>query len=182
MVVRYASSLRVAWQSFWALSILDTVDDYSKYTENDVLTFFLAFDVFNDIINQFDRLSAGATNIFCKTLQEGVFTGDIVKNKDDYKLTKFIRALSVAHTAEVDNGEGFLQKDRTFTLLRIDTISAVPTDVEIANPPKAFYFHVVLSRKDKDDGESVIFKVFIDELKDYLKTKYENCDFKKLKG
>ena len=35
---------------YWSLSILDTIDDYSDYSENDILTFFVAFSAFCDII------------------------------------------------------------------------------------------------------------------------------------
>lgn len=163
----------------WTLSILDTVDGYLDYSTNDILTFFVAFNTFCDIVEEFDELSV-SSGLFQKSANESVFTDDIVRDRSDKSFISFIRSLSFAHTTDVDRGGKFLKKDKcNFVLLSIDTESASPTDDEILNHPNVFYFHVSIFKNNT--SESKIFRVFIDELKCFLKKRYDNCSFEKLK-
>ena len=165
-------------RAIWALSILDTIDKYRDYTEYDITTFFLALNLFDEIIDAFEN-NGISSGVFSKTLSEGPFGGDVVENKDDYSFTRFIRSLSVAHSTSTDRGGKFLKGGNVFILSSIDTFSAVPTDSEIAENPEAFYFHVIIL-KDNNSG-TAIFKLYIDELKDYIKKRFDSCEFEKLK-
>ncbi len=162
----------------WAISVLDAIDNYRDFTNNDIATFFLAFNVFNEIIEAFESINANSATIFSKTLQEKIFSDGIVKNRDDYSFTRFIRSLSVAHTTNTDRGGQFLKSGCIFILSSIDSQSATPTDEEIENAPKSFYFHVLVLKDGKSTPE--IFKLYIDELKAYLTSSFNNCNFEKL--
>ena len=162
----------------WTLSILDTVDGYSDYSTNDILTFFVAFNTFCDIVEEFDGSSVGS-GLFQKSANESIFTDDIVRDRSDKSFISFIRSLSFAHTTGVNRGGKFLKNGVcSFVLSSIDTESAVPTNDEIIKRPEAFYFHVIVLKDNI--AEPKIFKVFIDELKSFLKECYDNCSFEKL--
>lgn len=163
----------------WAMSIIDTVDNYLGYSENDILTFFVAFNTFCDIIEEFDRPNIDE-GIFQKSINESVFAYNIVQDKSDNSFISFIRALSFAHTTSVNRGGKFLKKGTCdFVLISIDTESASPTDNEILEHPKVFYFHVLVFKNGVSEPQ--IFKVFIDEIKNFLKKRYDSCNFEKLK-
>ena len=167
---------------YWSVSILDTIDDYLDYSENDILTFFVAFSTFCDIIELFDtfEVTYPKEDIFKKSKTEPVFTDDIIDNRSDKSFESFIRALSFAHTAGVNKGGKFLKKNTcTFILSSIDTQSASPTNEEITTKPKAFYFHVLLLKNKQKSNK--IFKVYIDELKAYMQSLFESCNLEKIK-
>ena len=165
-------------RAIWTISILDTIDEYRDYTECDITTFFLALNLFDEIIDTFENSSI-SNGIFSKTLSEGPFGDDVVKNKDDYSFTRFIRSLSVAHSTSTNRGGRFLKNGNIFILSSIDTASAAPTDLEIAENPKAFYFHVIILKEN--NSNKAIFKLYIDELKSYIKKRFDSCKFEKLK-
>lgn len=165
-------------RAIWAMSVLDTINEYRDYTEYDIATFFLAFNLFDEIINAFENNDI-SNGIFDKTLLEGPFSDDVVKNKDDCSFTRFIRSLSVAHSTNTDRGGRFLKGGSVFILSSIDTASAAPTDLEIAENPKAFYFHVIILKEN--NSNKAIFKLYIDELKSYIKKRFDSCKFEKLK-
>lgn len=161
----------------WAISILDSIDNYNSFTDNDITTFFLAFSVFNEITEVFEKDGPGAT-IFVKTLREEAFGNNIVKRRDDRSFIRFIRSLSIAHTTNTNRGGKFLKEGHAFILLSIDTYNATPTCSEIKNSTPAFYFHAIDLEGEK--SHPIIFKLYIDELKEYLKARYSNCDFSNL--
>lgn len=165
-------------RAIWAISILDTIDEYRDYTEYDIATFFLALNLFDEIIDAFENNSI-SNGIFSKTLSESPFGDDVVENKDDYSFTRFIRSLSVAHSTSTNRGGRFLKNGNIFILSSIDTASAAPTDLEIAKNPKAFYFHVIILKEN--NSNKAIFKLYIDELKSYIKKRFDSCKFEKLK-
>lgn len=166
----------------WALSILGTIDNYLDYSENDILTFFVAFSTFCDIIDLFNTSETvdPKVDMFKKSKMEPIFTDNIIDDRSDQSFASFIRALSFAHTTGVDRGGKFLKRGTcTFILSSIDTQSASPTNEEIITKPKVFYFHVLLLiGKDKSNE---IFKVYIDELKAYMQSLFESCNFEKIK-
>ena len=165
-------------RTIWAMSVLDTIDDYHEYTEYDITTFFLALNLFDEIIDAFEN-NGISNGIFGKTLSEGPFGNDVVENKDDYSFTRFIRSLSVAHSTSTNRGGRFLRGGNVFVLSSIDTSSAAPTDLEIAENPEAFYFHVIILKDN--NSSTAIFKLYIDELKEYIKQRFDSCEFEKLK-
>ncbi|WP_283112147.1 hypothetical protein [Lactobacillus gallinarum] len=167
---------------YWSLSILDTIDDYLDYSENDILTFFVAFSTFCDVIELLDasEVAGSKEDIFKESKTEPVFTDDIINNRSDKSFESFIRALSFAHTAGVNKGGKFLKENAcTFILSSIDTQSASPTNEEIVTKPKTFYFHVLLLKNKQKSNE--IFKVYIDELKAYMQSLFESCNLGKIK-
>lgn len=167
---------------YWSLSILDTIDDYLDYSENDILTFFVAFSTFCDIIELFDtfEVTYPKEDIFKKSKTESVFADDIINDRGDKSFVSFIRSLSFAHTTGVNRGGKFLKTSTcTFVLSSIDTQSATPTNEEVAKKPKAFYFHVLLLRNGRKSNQ--IFKLYIDELKAYMQSLFESCNLEKIK-
>jgi hypothetical protein len=167
---------------YWSLSVLDTIDDYLAYSENDILTFFVAFSTFCDIIELFDtfEVTGSKEDIFKESKTEPIFTDDIINDRGDKSFVSFIRSLSFAHTTGVNRGGKFLKTSTcTFVLSSIDTQSATPTNEEIAKKPKAFYFHVLLLRNGRKSNQ--IFKLYIDELKAYMQSLFESCNLEKIK-
>lgn len=167
---------------YWSLSILDTIDDYLAYSENDILTFFVAFSTFCDIIELFDtfEVTGSKEDIFKESKTEPIFTDDIINDRGDKSFVSFIRSLSFAHTTGVNRGGKFLKTSTcTFVLSSIDIQSATPTNEEIAKKPKAFYFHVLLLRNGQKSNQ--IFKLYIDELKVYMQSLFESCNLEKIK-
>ena len=167
---------------YWSLSVLNTIDDYLDYSENDILTFFVAFSTFCDVIELFDIFESTnpKEDMFKKTKAEPVFTDDIIDNRSDKSFESFIRALSFAHTTSVEKGGKFLKgKTCTFILSSIDTQSTSPIDEEIIMKHEAFYFHVLLLRNKHKSNQ--IFKVYIDELKVYMQSLFESCNLEKIK-
>lgn len=167
---------------YWSLSVLDTIDDYLAYSENDILTFFVAFSTFCDIIELFDTLEVtdSKEDIFKESKTEPIFTDDIINDRGDKSFVSFIRSLSFAHTTGVNRGGKFLKTSTcTFVLSSIDTQSATPTNEEVAKKPKAFYFHVLLLRNGRKSNQ--IFKLYIDELKAYMRSLFESCNLEKIK-
>lgn len=166
----------------WSISVLDTIDDYLDYSETDIVTFFVAFNTFCDIIDLFEVLKAArlGENIFKKSKMESVFTDDIINDKSDKNFVSFIRSLSFAHTTGVDRGGKFLKGNIcTFILSSINTLSASPTIDEIKTKPIVFYFHVLLIKNENKYNQ--IFKVYISELKTYMQSLFENCNLEKIK-
>lgn len=158
----------------WTMSILDTIDNYLDYSENDIVTFFVAFYTFYSITEAFNSKKI-VKNCFSKTLAEEIFKNE---DRQEWKLASLIRVLSFAHMSNACGTEGFLEGSKII-LVSMDSQSISPSDDEIKTKPRAFYFHVLVSKNGVSEPQ--IFKVFIDEIKNFLKERYDNCNFKKLK-
>lgn len=167
----------------WCLSILDTIDCYKEYTEVDIHTFFMACDMFIDVLQKFNHhKSVGdeGNQFFKKTIEDLNFPNGIIKDDADYKFFRFVRSLIVAHTSSTNSGDGFLGSNVSFVLDCVDLYSAQPTNEDLNNEPEVFYVHALLNNNCQH--VPIIFKIYIDELKKYLQAVFKNRVFDSLKN
>ena len=126
----------------WAMSILNTIDKYLDYSENDIITFFVAFYTFYGTTTELFDGKKVTKNCFKKTLAEEIFENEI---KQEDKLGSLIRVLSFAHMTNAYGAKGFLEGSKII-LVSMDSQSVSPSDDDIKTKPKAFYFHVLVSK------------------------------------
>ena len=163
----------------WAISILNNIDKYDKFTEVEPETFFLAFNSFIDAANSFQKNKQYCNqNFFIETLKQKIFNEDIINPEKRNRFIRFIRSLSVAHTVDTNSGGGFLREGYNFILLSIDKLPVSTDSKEDIIDVKAFFFHAFYI--SDNCSEFIIFKIYIDEIKQYLKSHFENIDFSKL--
>ncbi len=164
----------------WCVSVLDTIDDYTSYNEAEIHTFFLAYSIFIDILNNFDKNSPGTSqSYFLKTISELNFPRNIIRTSDGYKFSRFIRALLVAHTASTSTADGFITKGSYFVLISADSCSVSPTYRDLISKPEAFYIHTLL--RTNSGCKNLIFKIYIDEIKTFLSGYLNNRNLARLK-
>ena len=113
--------------------------------------------------------------MFAKTLGENIFKNEL---KQEQKLGEFIRCLSFAHAANTYGSEGFLEGNK-YVLVAVSLTSAAPLDEDLEKTSKAFYFHVYALEGDKSTHN--IFRVYIDEIKEFLRAHFNACNFEKIK-
>lgn len=150
----------------WCISILDTIDRYKEYTEVDIHTFFMACDMFIDILQKFKHhksIADGSNQIFKKTIEDLNFPNGTIKDDADYKFFRFVRSLIIAHTSGTNSGDGFLGGNISFVLNSVDLCSAQPTNEDLKNEPEVFYVHALLNNNRQH--VPIIFKIYIEELK-----------------
>ncbi len=170
------------------ISIVDRLDDYKNFNSSDCNLFFFALFGLKDCLSKFASYQHSVraeSKYFTKSITElkkitkekGL--EEIFNNNRLDKFPSFIRAISFAHTSSTDSAGGFLLLDKQNGCILLNSIGPFSVTEPPTDTPTLF-FHILLIYKDR--SIPLIFPIYIDEIRNYITTIFNNTNLDLLKS